>query len=86
MTEARVICTSTHAVDLSDGRTLAPGEEAEGVDTDHEHQRALVLDGHILVLEGMKPRVRQKASQGDDDEGAPATIAGPAPSTEKKEK
>ena len=56
---AKVLCTSSHPVDLSDGRTLAPGEVAEDVDTEHPHQRGLVLDGHLLVQEGTKPRARQ---------------------------
>ena len=56
---AKVLCTASHPVDLSDGRTLAPGEVAEDVDTEHPHQRGLVLDGHLLVQEGTKPRARQ---------------------------
>lgn len=70
---ATVLCTASHPVDLSDGRTLAPGEVAEKVDTDHPHQRGLVLDGHLLVQEGTKPRARQaqklvdEAVKSDDD-------------------
>lgn len=55
---ATVLCTSMHAIDLSDGRSLQPGEIAEDIDTDHPHQRALVLDGHLGVLEGSTPRKR----------------------------
>lgn len=71
---AQVINTATHPIDLSDGRVLAPGESADDVDTDHPHQRALVLDGHLHVAEGSKPRKRQseklveKAAEPDDDQ------------------
>lgn len=46
------------AVDLSDGRVIAPGETAEDVDTDHAHQRQLVTDELIAVEDGMTPRKR----------------------------
>lgn len=62
----KVICTSAHAVDLSDGRTLAPGESATEVDIDHDHQKALVLDGHLYVLD-----------DAPDDEQPPASLALP---------
>lgn len=70
---AKVLCTSSHPVDLSDGRTLAPGEGTDKVDTDHPHQRGLVLDGHLLVQEGTKPRARQaqrlvEAAKSDDEQ------------------
>lgn len=64
--KSKVVCSSSHPIDLSDGRTLAPGESAEDVDTTHPHQRALVLDGHIVVLEGTTPRVRVPADQTTD--------------------
>lgn len=56
---ATVLCTSSHQVDLADGRALAPGETATDVDTDHPHTRSLVLDGHLLVTDGSTPRKRQ---------------------------
>ncbi len=48
-----------HPIDLDDGRTLAPGEEVDGVDTDQPHNRALVVNGHVLVTEGMTPHKAQ---------------------------
>lgn len=48
-----------HPIDLDDGRTLAPGEEAEEVDTDHPHNRALVVNQTVVVLEGMTPHKAQ---------------------------
>lgn len=48
-----------HPIDLDDGRTLAPGEEVEEVDTDHPHNRALVVNGHVLVTKGMTPHKAQ---------------------------
>jgi hypothetical protein len=55
-----VVCTSTHAVDLDTGRTLSPGETADGIDLDHPHNRGLVVDGSLVVLEGKTPRARQE--------------------------
>lgn len=56
--QATVLCTAGHPVDLSTGRSLAPGQTATDIDTDDPHQRSLVLDGHLLVLAGSVPRVR----------------------------
>jgi hypothetical protein len=55
----KVVCTASHAVDLDTGRSLEPGEIAEDVDTDHPHNRGLILDGSLAVLEGSVPRKRQ---------------------------
>lgn len=57
--KATVICSAPHPVDLHDGRVLAPGETAEGIDTEHPHQRALVLDGSLHVVDGMTPKKRK---------------------------
>jgi hypothetical protein len=51
-----VLNTTGHPIDLSDGRTLAPGESAEDIDTGLSHNRVLVVNGHLLVTEGMTPR------------------------------
>lgn len=53
-----VVCTSTHPIDLDDGRELAPGQTVEEVDLDHPHNRTLVLDGSLVVTEGKVPRAR----------------------------
>lgn len=66
---ATVLGVSTHTVDLSDGRMVAPGEEVVDVDTDDAHNRDLVLDGHIIVLEGMTPRTR---AEGHEEPPPPA--------------
>lgn len=65
---ARVLNTSSHPIDLSDGRTVGVLEEAADVDTDHAHQRDLVLSGHLLVLEGMTPRKRATADDADPNQ------------------
>lgn len=54
-----VLNVAGHPIDLDDGRTLAPGEEAEDVNTDHPHNRVLVVRGHLTVLEGTTPRKTQ---------------------------
>ena len=51
-----VIGTGDHPVDLSDGRLVAPGEVVEDVDLNDPHQRALVTDGHLTVLDGKTAR------------------------------
>lgn len=53
-----VLCIGTHPVDLDDGRTLAPGDPADNVDTMSAHNRDLVLSGHLKVVEGTTPRKR----------------------------
>lgn len=74
-TPSTVVCTATHAVDLDDGRSLAPGEVAYEVDTSTPHNRGLVIDGSLNVTDGTTPRVRQSdklvdvaATPTDDDE------------------
>lgn len=57
-TPSTVVCTATHAVDLDDGRSLAPGETAYDVDTSNAHNRGLVIDGSLNVTDGTTPRVR----------------------------
>lgn len=54
-----VLNVSGHPIDLDDGRTLAPGEQAEKVNTDHPHNRALVVNGQLSVTEGMTPHKAQ---------------------------
>lgn len=71
---AKVFNTTTYPIDVSDGRVVASGEFLDNVDTDHPHQRNLILDGHLVVQEGTKPRVRQneklvkQASEPNDNE------------------
>jgi hypothetical protein len=55
-----VVCTSTHPVDLDDGRELSPGATAEDVDTLDPHNAGLILDGSLVVTEGSKPRTRKE--------------------------
>jgi hypothetical protein len=54
---AKVINSTSHPVDLDTGRSLAPGEVAEDVDTEETHNRVLVAEGLLTVLEGTNPRV-----------------------------
>lgn len=54
-----VLNVAGHPIDLDDGRTLAPGEQAEEVDTTHPHNRVLVVEGLATVLEGTTPKKTQ---------------------------
>lgn len=47
--------TATHAVDLHDGRVLAPGEVAEDVDLNDPHNRALYANGDIMTVKESEP-------------------------------
>lgn len=58
-----VIGTADHPVDLHDGRMVAPGETVADVDTSHPHQRSLVTDGHLTVVEGKTPRTAPSGEQ-----------------------
>jgi hypothetical protein len=53
-----------HPVDLSDGRQIGPGETADEVSLGNVHNKALVDDGHILVVgaytEEVGPPPREK--------------------------
>lgn len=40
----------SHPVDLSDGRTLGPGETAEDVATGNTHNKDLIDQGHLRVV------------------------------------
>lgn len=70
---AKVLNVAGHPIDLDDGRTLAPGEEAEDVDTDHPHNRAVIVRGLATVTEGTTPRKTQPAklakAAADDNDG-----------------
>lgn len=54
-----VLNVAGHPIDLDGGRVLAPAETADEVDTDAPHNRALVVQGHMLVTDGMTPRKAQ---------------------------
>lgn len=70
-----VLGTGRHSVDLDDGRQVAPGATVENVDTSHPHNRGLVLDGHIKVVEGSTPRTRKDAERVAAAEKAAAEAA-----------
>lgn len=55
-----VINVAGYPVDLDDGRTLASGASDE-VDTDRPHNRTLVVQGQLHVVEGMTPKKSQPA-------------------------
>lgn len=76
--------TTIYPVDLADGRSLAPGESADDIDTNLPHHRALVLDGDLRVSEGSTPRKRQpeKRVAKAEDKAKSAESAG---DDEKKE-
>lgn len=58
-TLSAIVNARSYPVTVAGGRTLAPGEKREDVDMDIPHNRGLLLDKHIVVLDGFKPRTRQ---------------------------
>lgn len=56
---SKIINVSGHPVDIDSGRTLAPGETADGVDLEHPHNKALVDDGlAVEVADEKKPKAQ----------------------------
>lgn len=78
-TTATVKCPLGGArVDLADGRALAPGESAAGVDIDAERNRALLAERRLLVIPAPDPRPTIAAvlsRVGDDRDAAVAALA-----------
>lgn len=53
---AKIVGSARHPVDLSDGRSVAPGEVIDGIDVDgDDHNKQLVADGRLTVLETPQP-------------------------------
>lgn len=55
-TTSTALNVAGHAVDLDDGRVLAPEESAE-IDANKPHNRALVVGGLLHITEGLNPQV-----------------------------
>lgn len=70
---SNVLNVAGYPIDLDGGRTLAPGEQAEKVNTDNPHNKALVANGHLTVVGGKMPSrptseaVKKAAQTGEDD-------------------
>lgn len=47
----KVLNVTTHAIDLDDGRTLAPGETADDIKEGNRHNKTLIEQGLILVVD-----------------------------------
>lgn len=62
----KILNVAGYAIDLDDGRTLAPGETAE-VDSDQPHNKSLLDRGAALVLEDDKPKGRLKDTPDDQN-------------------
>lgn len=57
-----------HSIDLDTGRTLAPGEKAEGVNVDHPHNQALIARGKAVASTPRKnPPSRPAKPMADTD-------------------
>ena len=62
----KILNVASHPVDLDDGRTLAPGEEAT-VDTDDLHNKVLIDQGSILVMADEKPKTTERNAPNGED-------------------
>lgn len=65
---AKILNVGNHAIDLDDGRTLAPGEEADGIDVDSSHNKSVIDQGLALVVE-TQPAGKSKAERTTGEEG-----------------
>lgn len=64
----KVVSVVSHAIDLSDGRVLAPGETCEIKGTD-PHDKALLEEGSVLEVaaEDPKPKPSGKTPRTRED-------------------
>ena len=62
-----VLNVASHAVDLHDGRTIAPGESAD-IDIKIEHNARLVAAGLILVEAAAPAEVKSPQGKPREDE------------------
>jgi len=67
MANGIVLCVASHPVDLDDGRTLGPGESADGVDVSHAHNQLLLDEGLVIELDTLPKDTPRK----DEDETPP---------------
>lgn len=63
----KIMNVANHPIDLSSGRTLAPGEEAEA-DLDDTHNKSLVDDGLAVEIKvETKPQAKAAAPTTGED-------------------
>lgn len=58
---------SGHPVDIDSGRTLAPGEVADGVDLKHPHNKSLLDLGLATEIEKKQPKAEPANTTGEDN-------------------
>lgn len=51
MATGKVFNTKQYAIELADGRTLAPSDYAENVDLDDPHNAGMISDKHLRVIQ-----------------------------------
>lgn len=68
-TTSKVVCTASHPVDLDDGTTLGPGQQAEKVDINNPHNSSLIDAGFLTVLDGEKKPHGQQTPPNDTNGG-----------------
>jgi hypothetical protein len=77
MSKSIVLNTSSHIVDLDDGREIEPGKWAEDVDTDASHNAHLLEDGTVRVLSSVPNDTPRPAE--DPEPETSVAVAPPAP-------
>lgn len=65
MAKKTVVNISNHALILSGGRALAPGEQADGINTDEAHEEGLIAGNALLVLEQKTRKRPTSAAEAD---------------------
>lgn len=69
---SKVLNVAGHAIDLDDGRVLAPGEEATGVNLNIDHNRSAIGQGLLLEIK-IKNTARRQQSADDEATGEDKT-------------
>lgn len=74
-----VVCVASHPVDLADGRSLEPGEVADGIDVNDPHNAQLVESDAILVRQAKAPAPSTAAPTTTSPDSAGTDAPGAAP-------
>lgn len=72
---ATVVNCGTHPIDISTGKTLGVGEIADNIDVSVQHNRDLINDGHLYVVDRPKKVAAVKTGS---PIGEPASVGGNA--------
>jgi hypothetical protein len=70
---SKVLNVASHPIDLDDGRTLAPGEEAVGVNLNITHNKVAVAQGLLIEVKSAPAKKQSSRSASTDTTGEEET-------------